>query len=127
MDKLCTYEKCEGYDMAYVWFHNCIYKGFAYKIGVLWIFSGEVRFYRTYDDYDIGIDEARARIFPVITGMSLNYTHGYSRTLRPGEWEAYRIQKAWRRIISDPSYKMCRTRLMREFCDLGQSQDFGQL
>lgn len=30
-------------------------------------------------------------------------------------WAAYRIQRAFKRSISDPNYKMCRDRLMREF------------
>ena len=30
-------------------------------------------------------------------------------------WAAQRIQRAWRRCISDPSYKVCRRRLDREF------------
>ena len=31
---------------------------------------------------------------------------------------ATRIQRAWRRCVSDPSYKICRARLMREFEEL---------
>lgn len=31
---------------------------------------------------------------------------------------AKKIQRAWHRSISDPSYKMCRDRLMREFQEL---------
>lgn len=30
-------------------------------------------------------------------------------------WAAHRIQRSWRRCISDPSYKVCRRRLIREF------------
>ncbi len=31
---------------------------------------------------------------------------------------ARRLQRAWRRCVSDPAYQVCRTRLMREFEDM---------
>ena len=33
---------------------------------------------------------------------------------------ASRIKRHFKKAISDPSHQMCRTRLMREFCDQGQ-------
>jgi hypothetical protein len=30
---------------------------------------------------------------------------------------AYKIQRAWRRCVSNPWYKVCKDRLLKEFCD----------
>ncbi len=35
-------------------------------------------------------------------------------------FEAVCIQRCFRRAMSDPGYKMCRKRLLKEFCDLGK-------
>ncbi len=129
MNRLCTYDKCEGYDMEYVWFHNPVYKGEKWQVGVLWIFSGEVIFYRTWDDWVTKPHEGvRDKVFLEITRVkrwinnayvnytwSIKYTNGYEKMCQVGEWEAYQIQKAWRRCISNPKYKMCRDRLDKEF------------
>ena len=131
MNKLCSwYERCEGYDWPYVWFHKPVYKGHAYDMAVLWVFSGEVKFYDTWDDYMNGVVHSVDRVYPVVTrekkwddgvkgyvnySWRITYAHGYTRVLSKGEWEAYRIQRAWRRCISDPGYMVCRRRLEREF------------
>lgn len=38
-------------------------------------------------------------------------------------WAASRIQRYYKRAISDPSYKMCRERLLREFGDFETTQN----
>ena len=125
MDRLCSwYERVEGYGMEYVWFHKPIYKGCAYEIATLYIFSGDVIFYDTWDDYFNNVHKCTAKIYPKITRdpytgiWRINYAPGYSRECQKGEFEAYRIQRMFRKTISDPKYKMCRDRLKREFQEL---------
>ncbi len=133
MDKLCTYERCEGYDWDYVWFHKPVYKGREYAVAVLRVFSGEVEFYDTWEGYMEGVCTAVDKVYLGIRRekkwddatrnyvnytWSINFARGYTKVLTQGEWEAYRIQRAWRRCVSNPEYRVCRGRLEREYGEM---------
>ena len=55
--------------------------------------------------------------------LCLSFTIDKAKNYRYRHGVARRIQRAWKRAISDPSYALCRKRLLREFHDITPCPD----
>lgn len=51
-----------------------------------------------------------------------DYQERLTESLRASNHSAFVIQKQWRKCVSNPDYKVCKDRLLREFSDLKRVQ-----
>jgi hypothetical protein len=109
-----VYSNKEGYGLPWVWYHKVVYNGQAYRIADLNLLSGDLLFYDTMYDFENGKLSNYTKIHLKVINRRVEYQRGWVHEFPFGELEASKIQRAWKRAISDPAYQMCRDRLMRE-------------